>query len=197
VDRDPPGEHGQAPRGHDRQDPHCGPALCASVRQQMDHPEHHAGQGGQDMPQDDRRGQSAGGGTLAGDVVFDEPHSQQVQPEERRDEPADQCGNAHPAPSAHRSPAAITRQETGGLPHRDPARCVPPKAVTTVTDRNLVPVTRTAHGAAGTTPAGSRYGRTTPPDTGRAPARSWAANTSRGNGGAGDFPPHAHAGAAA
>src|SRR5205823_3075840 len=124
------------------------------------------GQGEHDMPQDDRRGQPAGGGTLAADVVFDEPDSQQVQPEERGDEPADQCGNAHISPSSCAHPVPGRGHQAGKTPRPATAgsgTMCPPKAVTPVTDRNPVPVNRPAHGVAGATPAGSRDGCTTPP----------------------------------
>jgi hypothetical protein len=94
------------------------------------------------MPHDDRRGQPAGGGILAGDVVFDEPDSQQVQPEERRDEPADQCGNAHISPHPQPTPVPGRGHQAGKTPRPATAgsgTMCPPKAVTTATNRNPVP----------------------------------------------------------
>jgi hypothetical protein len=61
----------------------------------VDHPEHQPAQGEQDMPEDDRRGQSAGGRAPASDIVFDQPDSQQIESEECGDEPADQGSNTH------------------------------------------------------------------------------------------------------
>src|SRR5262245_56527050 len=60
----------------------------------MDDPAHQPAQGEQDMATDDRPGQPATDGTLA-DIVLDQPDGQQVEPDERGNEPADQGGNAH------------------------------------------------------------------------------------------------------
>src|SRR5689334_4109881 len=76
----------------------------------MDHPEHQPGQGEQDVAEDDRAGQPATGGTLLGDVVLDEPDGQQVEPDERGHEPADQGGNAH----------GLSSRRTRGLPGTSP-----------------------------------------------------------------------------
>jgi hypothetical protein len=180
VDWDPPGEHGQAQRGDDCQDPQRGPALCAGVRQQMDHAEHHAGQGEQDMPHDDRRGQPAGGGTLAGNVVFDEPDSQQVQP---KNVVTSQLINAatpiSPPIPAHTGPRPRSpgRKDPAARHGRIRPDVSPQGRHHSHQPETLSPVTRPAHGVAGCTPAGRRDGCTTPPDARPGPpARSRAAS---------------------
>src|SRR5262249_9578522 len=105
------------------------------------------GQGKQNMPQDDRPGQPAADGAPVRDVVFDQPDRQQVEPEERGHQPADQGGNTHGPPlpcipepcPAPRTATAASRSLPGSYHSRARSNAAPgPNAVDSPLSRRRV-----------------------------------------------------------
>ena len=123
VYRDPPGEHGQAQRGDAHQDPQLPPSPTSAASDsrwitQTTSPV----RASRTWPRMTGPGSRLTGGTLLGDIVLDEPDGQQVEPDERGHEPADQGGNAHGLSSRRtRGPRGTSPVVRRGLAHPSPS----------------------------------------------------------------------------